>query len=353
VTKQLKQLIKELSINNLEALLVTDETNVSYLTGFTSHDSWLLISKQGSYYITDFRYIDEVRSKLKNIYLQKINGSIFKTVVNLAKKLKVKKLGFESKHLSQAEYVFIKKYLSKSIKFISTFDYVEILRQIKSDEELKKVKQAITLTKQAFAFLKKTIKIGVKESAVEIALSNFLKSKGCSYAFEPIIASGKNSALPHAPITKKTIAEKEPIVVDIGIDFLGYKSDLTRVYFLGKIPSVVSNIYNIVLEAQEKAINKIKAGVPISEIDRVARNYIKSKGLGKYFGHALGHGVGRNTHEIPSISSKNKSELTAGMIITVEPAVYISNKFGIRLEDMVLVTDNGCEVLSANINKPN
>ncbi|MFC1703422.1 M24 family metallopeptidase [Candidatus Omnitrophota bacterium] len=353
MTPQLTKLIKELEKLRLDALLITNEANISYLTAFDAQDSWLFVSKKRCFYITDFRYVEEARHHLKGIKIKKSNGSIFNLVGKLALSQNIRTLGFESRHISHAEYKAIKKELPRATKYVPTVNVVELLRQIKTSAELFKIKRALHVTKQSFGFLKNAIKPGIRESDLEIALSNFIRTHGCRYAFNPIIASGINASYPHAKVTNRLIKRGEPIIIDMGVDYLGYKSDLTRVFFLGKIPSTVKHAYEIVLEAQLRAIKKIKAGALINEVDSVARNYIKSKGLGKYFGHALGHGIGRETHEFPPVSSKNESEFAAGMVVTVEPAVYLSGKFGIRIEDMVLVKNNGCEILSADIDKSN
>jgi len=169
------------------------------------------------------------------------------------------------------------------------------------------------------------------------------------FSFEPIIASGPHSSYPHARLTGRKIRPNDLVLVDMGIDVQGYKSDLTRIFFLGRIPHLKGQVYESVRAAQQKAMDVIKAGVLGRDVDRAARNYLAKRKLARYFTHALGHGVGLEIHENPRLSQKSSSTLKEGMIITIEPAVYIPNKFGIRIEDMVLVTKKGCEVLSDNI----
>jgi len=194
------------------------------------------------------------------------------------------------------------------------------------------------------------IKPGVSEKEVFYRLEKHVRAKDCGFSFEPIIASGVNSCSPHAKITDRKIRNNESVLVDFGIDYKGYKSDLTRMFFLGRIPKLVKEIEGIVRHAQYISINIIKAGIKVSEPDKLVRNYFQEHKLLKYFGHSLGHGVGLDIHENPRLSYKNSTILKAGMVVTVEPGIYLPNKFGIRIEDMVLVTEKGCKVLSDNIN---
>jgi Xaa-Pro aminopeptidase len=204
----------------------------------------------------------------------------------------------------------------------------------------------------ALEFIKDFISVGRTEIEIAAELERFIRYNGASRsAFDIIVASGQNSSFPHHLTSQKKIKNNEPVLIDIGVDYLGYKSDLTRVFFLGKINSCLKRIYDIVVEAQNRAIKKIKPGVNISSIDAAARQYIAHQGFGSYFGHNLGHGVGIEVHEKPYISDKENGVLVPGMVLTVEPAIYLPNRFGIRVEDEILVTQKRCEVLSGALNK--
>ncbi|MDP2938865.1 MAG: Xaa-Pro peptidase family protein [Candidatus Omnitrophota bacterium] len=347
----INQALEKIKLFHLDGLLVTKDVNVSYLTDFDSSESWLLLHPQKTFYITDFRYIEEAKEGLRGIYLKKIKGSIFKDVFSLCSDLAIKRLGVESRNLSLAEYQKLKSIFKDRIEIIETHDFIESLRQIKTEEEILKIRQAIKITAQAFSFLKHIIKPGLSEYEAMIALEGFIRKKDARLCFDAIIASGSRGAYPHAKVTKLKFQLNEPVTVDIGVDFKGYKSDLTRVFFLGKIPAKVQQIYKIVLLAQERAIKSIKPGKSACEIDACARNYLSKYKLGRFFGHSLGHGVGREVHESPAISSKNDSKLEKNMVFTVEPAVYLPGEFGIRIEDMVLVKEKACEVLSGFIHK--
>lgn len=347
--QQIKSLCAKLEEEKLDGLLVTKDENVAYLTGYDSRESWLLISHKEKFFLTDFRYLADAKKNLKNISVVKINGSIFCLVAELAKKFNLKRLGFESKNLAFAEYQKIKEELPNTIDFVPTFDLVETLREIKTEDEIKKIKKAIKINIDGFKLIKKLIKPGLSESDIALKLENFIKDKGAGFAFEPIIASGPNSAYPHARISSRKLKKNEPVLADFGVAFQGYRSDLTRIFFLGRIPLYFNRLYNEVLAAQQAAIEKIAAGVRISEIDNCARNFLAKKKLAEYFGHSLGHGIGREIHENPAVSAKNKLRLSEDMVFTVEPAVYLPGKFGIRIEDIVLVKKHNCEVLSVDL----
>ena len=214
-----------------------------------------------------------------------------------------------------------------------------------------KIKKALKLSLEAYDFLEGVIKPGISEKEVFEKLEIFVKNHGSGFSFPPIIASGPNSCYPHAKITDRKIRSDDLVLLDMGIDVQGYKSDLTRIFFLGKIPQLVREVYGIVQTAQRKAIGKIRPGIFAHEVDEESRNYLKNHRLDKFFGHSLRHGVGLEIHEGPTISQKSPSVLKENMVFTVEPAVYLPNKFGIRIEDMVLVTKQGCEVLSDNFDK--
>jgi Xaa-Pro aminopeptidase len=192
---------------------------------------------------------------------------------------------------------------------------------------------------------------GLSERQIVLKLEHFVKSHGAEFSFPPIIASGPNSCYPHARATDRIIRNNEGVLLDFGIDLNGYKSDLTRNFFLGRITPRVKQVYEALILAQREAISIIKPGISCSQVDAQARKVLRKFGLAKYFGHSLGHGVGLDIHEAPRLSSQSTGVLETGMIVTVEPGVYIPHQFGIRVEDMVLVTKEGCEVLSGDYNK--
>jgi len=350
---RLQKLLNRLKEENLDGLIVSSCANISYLSGFVSADAYLLVSKKECIYFTDSRYTEEVRAKLKSLAsLKRINGSAFGLITDTCRSLGLKRIAFEERHMPYAEYKKIKEGLKAKAYLIPSHNLIEGFRQVKDAREIKRIKEALRITSLALEFIREFIRPGLKELEVAGELERFIRYSGAGEAaFNIIVASGPNSAYPHHRPGQKIIRKDEPVLVDIGVDYFGYKSDLTRVFFLDKINSLTRRIYGIVLKAQAKAIASIKPGVEINRIDALSRNYIAGKGYAKYFGHSLGHGIGLETHEAPAISARNDAILVPGMVFTVEPAIYLPGKFGIRIEDMVLVTRKGCEILSGAIHK--
>ena len=346
---RIQQLVSQFPAHKIDAFLVTHDVNIRYLTDFPASESWLLVSPRRSFYLTDFRYILEAQKGLKEITVKRCATSLYSTLFETAKSLKIKRIGFDDRHLSFSAYKKLKKECPKGIKLFSTNNLVEDLREIKTFYEINQIRKALEVHAEAYQLIRKEVKPGISEREILNILENFIKSKNVGFSFPPIIASGPNSCFPHARVSDRIIRNNELVLIDTGIDLNGYKSDLTRMVFLGKIPRFVREANDFVRRAQELAIQHIRPGRRASEVDHQARKYLHKNRLGKFFGHSLGHGVGLEIHENPRISKKSSTILHPGMIFTVEPAVYIPNEFGIRIEDMVLVTQQGCEVLSGNI----
>jgi Xaa-Pro aminopeptidase len=352
MTPRLERLYILLQKNHLDGVLVSHQPNITYLTGFLSSDSYLLVTPKQNFFITDSRFYQQAQVSLRRGFNIRLSGeSVFNTIAKLAKKRKIKRLGFEARNLDFAQYNRIKKLLYP-INFIPTQLLIEELRKIKEPEELTKIKKAVGISAQALRYARGIIRSGFSEIEIAAELERFIRYKGAgTTSFETIVASGENSCFPHHITSKRRLKECDYLFIDIGVDYQGYKSNLTRPFFLGKIPSKINKIYEVVHQAQIRAINKIKPGVKICEIDRCARQYIAKHGYGGFFTHNLGHGIGLEVHEEPYISANNKATIEPGMAFTVEPAIYLPGKFGLRLEDDIVVTRKGCEVLSGNLNK--
>ncbi len=315
---------RQLSRHKLDALLVSKEANVAYLSNLRG---------EGSLLITPTKKI---------LLVEPLEDSL----AILVKKLRLKRVGLESAWLSLASYRRLKKAVRK-VKLTPTANIVEGLRAIKTAEEIKLLRKAAALAVKSFKFAEKLIAPGKTEQEVAMEIQYFMRKSGAeACAFETIVASGKRSSLPHGPSSRKIIRKNEAVLVDLGCRLSGYNSDLTRMAFLGKIRGKLKRVYEVVLKAQQQAIQEVRAGKRASGIDRIARQYITRAGLGAFFGHALGHGIGREVHEYPPISSKNHQILKEGMVFTIEPGVYIPGFGGVRIEDMVLVTKTGCEILT-------
>ncbi len=341
---RLRSSFKKLTV---DAVLVTRPSDVRYLTDFPNEDAWLLVSSKKAYYVTDFRYAAEAKKILKGIELVVFSSSIYETTVSLAKKEGLKVLGIDDNHLSLYSFNRLTALAGKALSFSSFRDAVQVLRSVKDAEEVALIKKAIKVNLEAYRYIKRFIRPGVSEKQLLYRLESFVRERGLKFSFDPIIASGPNSSFPHAKVTERKVHRNEPVLIDLGIDVNGYKSDLTRIFFLGTMSRSFERILSLVRQAQQEAIRVIKPGVEARTVDLAARGFLEKHGLAQYFGHSLGHGVGLDIHESPRISDKSGAILSKGMVITIEPGVYLK-KYGVRLEEMVLITKNGCEVLSGN-----
>ncbi|MCB9757306.1 MAG: aminopeptidase P family protein [Candidatus Omnitrophica bacterium] len=335
-----------LSSYQLDGYIHSNDVNIRYLTYFPASESLLLSFPTKSLYLTDSRYLEEARDGLDGVKVEQFTHNIFHSVFNIMVQNKVKRLGFDEHHFSVYQFKQLQKACPRDIQLVCANDIVEKMREIKDAVEITQIRKCLDLNLSAYKYLQGVIRWGMTEQDVLIKLERYVRSKGADFSFDPIIASGPNSAFPHARISRRKIRNNEPVLVDMGIDIDGYKSDLTRMFFLGKMPALYQRIYAAVSCAQNHAIAKIQAGVKAADIDFAARNYLESLGLAKYFGHSLGHGVGLDIHELPRLSSQSGAILQEGMVVTVEPGVYLPGQFGIRLEEMVLVKRRGYEVLS-------
>jgi Xaa-Pro aminopeptidase len=350
---QIRTVYAKLKQHHLDGVVIFSPANISYLTGYRSRDSYLLLSGRHKVYITDSRYTQEAEEHLAgSMSIHQLKNSFAQDLSALCADLKIKRLGFEEKHLFYSEYRRILQSLGQRVALVPLQGWVEELRQVKDADELKKIKKAVAIASAALESIAGAIVPGKRELEIAAELERFIRFQGASMAsFDIIVASGPNAAFPHHVTGSRKIKRGEPVLIDMGADYLGYKSDLTRVFFSGKITLLARRVYDIVRQAQQLAFGMIKPGVKASEVDARARGYIAAQGYGAFFGHNLGHGVGLETHEAPALSPKATVELKPGMVITVEPGIYLPGKFGIRIEDMGVVTANGCEILSRRLVK--
>ncbi len=344
--KRINKLQRHLAKEKIDGLLVTNLTNVRYLTGFVSSAAKLLVSEKGCVLITDFRYIEAARKEVAFAEVFQTTKNARNDLRSLLRKHSIRRLGFESSNISYWEYLRLKSYLSER-RLKPCLDIVERLRMIKDAGEIIAIRRAIRLAEKGFRYIRKLLKPGVRERDIAIELELFSKvNGGDNVAFDPIVAFGRGSAVPHYHTDRKRLRERDMVLVDWGVTLGGYSCDLTRTLLSHSIMDKEKAIYSIVLEAQHKAIKKIRPGVSLGLIDRTARDHISKHGYGDAFGHSLGHGIGLDVHELPVISRESKMRCRSGMVITVEPAIYVPGWGGVRIEDDVLVTGKGCEVLS-------
>ena len=353
VKNRILKVYQKLDTLKVDALFVSSSPNVSYLSGYESHDSWLILSKKRNYYLTDARYTEDASRHIHPdmASVKDTSEAIFPAILQVCNELGIKKLAIEESLTISYEH-FLHKTLMKKVSLVPTKGIIEPLRQYKSLEELKKIRKAIAITVKALNVISPKFVEGKTELQVAGDLERFIRYQGAEgMAFELIVASGAHASQPHHQTSHSKIRKNTPLLIDIGVSFQGYKSDLTKTFLLGKISVLALKLYRIVKEAHDLAVQAVKPGVAASEIDTIARGHINQAGYGAYFNHSSGHGVGIEVHEAPRISRKDTTRLEKGMVFTIEPGIYLPGKIGIRIEDMVLVTERGCEVLSGSINK--
>ncbi len=332
--------------DKVDAFLVSDPANLFYLCGYTGSNGMLIVRNNQSKptFYTDFRYQEQVKNEVSGCTVKIVNRNLYSDFPLVDIK-GIKSFGFESNYLSYGNYARIKKQLNRIIRLIPNDNYIQSLREIKDSDELNKIKKAAIITDKVFQNVITMIKPNIteKDLATEI---DYQFMKQCEIAFSTIVAFAERGAMPHAQPTNKKLKSGDVIVFDIGAKFQGYCSDMTRTVVFGKASKKVKEIYNIVLTAQKLALNKITAGKTAAEIDGYARNYIKEKGYGNYFGHGLGHAVGIMVHENPTLSSKSLDILKPNQTATVEPGIYLPGEFGVRIEDLIVIKERGYENLT-------
>ena len=335
-----------LADKNIDAFLVTNRMDHYYLTGFSGEDSAVLITGRGVHVITDGRFETSSKAEVGWARRHFRKRLLAEEIGNVCRKLKLKKLHIQPGAVTVADQQELRRRV-KPTRLANAPDILGQLRRIKDREEIKVTRQAIRVAEEAFQATRKSIRAGQTERQIAARLEYEMQKRGATgCAFPSIVAEGPNAALPHAVPGARKVRKGSAILVDWGAIYDFYRSDLTRMIFVGSIPPRIRKIYGIVLEAQEKAIEAVKPGERMCDVDAVARRHIKKCGYGKYFGHGLGHGLGLNTHEPPRLSWMSDEKLAAGMVVTVEPGIYLPGIGGVRIEDDVVVTDSGCEVLT-------
>ncbi len=331
-----------------DALLVTSFTNVTYLTGFSGDDSYLLVGRDKDVILSDGRYTTQLEEECPGLemYIRPGGEGMFDAVAKIVGKMKVARLGVESQSMTVSLYNRLDKDLTK-VALVSTVGLVEKLREIKDKREIAATRRAIELTQRGFAVLRATLRPDKTEKQVADELEYQMRQFGAkSIAFPSIVAVGPRAALPHATPGDSQIGESNHLLVDWGANEGQYNGDLTRVLVTGKISPKLERVYRVVLEAQLAGIEAVRPGAVAKDVDQVARKVIEEAGFGRYFGHGLGHGLGLDVHEAPRLGVSSQTVLKPGMIVTVEPGIYLPGWGGVRIEDDVLVTRGGHEVLS-------
>ena len=351
--RKLQGLLEE---HRLDALLVTHLPNVRYLCGFTGSAAVLVLTEDRSIFFTDGRYISQAKDEVQNspIVIGRKASLLSATEWLLAQKTKLKPagkrnvtVGIEGEHLTVSARSKLTKMLGSSFRLKEAPPFIEQTRSIKDIQEIELIRAAVTMAADLFWNILNTAKAGVSENEVAAELEYAARRAGAEQmSFPTIIASGKRSALPHGVASAATIPARGFVVCDFGVILAGYCSDMTRTIHVGRPTEEARRAYEAVREAQQAAVELVGPGISVAEVDAAARKSLKKDWLSEYFSHSTGHGVGLEIHESPRIAAGQSDVLKPGMVITIEPGVYLPGKWGIRIEDMVLVTETGCEVLT-------
>ncbi|MEA3345161.1 MAG: Xaa-Pro peptidase family protein [Chloroflexota bacterium] len=349
---RLTQLRQKLAEQELDAILITQPENRRYLSGFTGSDGVLIISAEAAYLATDFRYYEQVERQAPEFTLAKVEGKFPPRLAELISELGAQRVGFESTHVTVDQHQQWAEAAACALQgecfeLVPTKGIVEELRAVKDNGELAAIQQAVKLSDAALAHIVEWLRPEMTEKEVAWELEAFMRTHGAeAVAFNPIVGSGPNGAMAHVEPSDRRIQEGEPIVIDLGARVDGYCSDLTRTICVGEPQERFCQIYAVVLEAQEAAEGAMRAGLKGSTVDAIARDLIETAGYGEHFGHSLGHGVGLAIHEGPRISKTSEDELQAGMVVTIEPGIYIEGWGGVRIEDLAVVEEQGVDVLT-------
>lgn len=347
--KRLRKLRKSIPERGLDAILISQPENLRYLSGFTG-SGWLLISGKNAILVLDFLYVEQAKAEAANFEIVQIKQDLHEWLPGMVSDLGWRKLGFEANLVSYDSHHKLGaaiKTRQVNLELVPTTAIVEQLRSIKEPEELGFITKAVELADAAFEQAKAVIRPGTTEREAAWEIEKNLRQKGSEgVAFEIIVASGANSALPHARPTDKAICSGEPIIIDMGAKVGGYCSDLSRTLFLGGPDKTFREIYDIVLKAQTTAIEGTKSQMNASEVDQLARRVIEQAGYGHAFGHGLGHGVGLAVHEYPRLGLNSSDSVADGMVVTAEPGIYLPGQGGVRIEDMVVLENGKARVLT-------
>lgn len=332
--------------NGMNGALITSRQNVFYLSGFDGDEGDLLITLDAAYILCDFRFLEQAEHQAPLFTVKDIKDGVYKVVNRITAAHGVTKLGIEERALSFAAYSAMNKFITGAV-LVPIKNMIAKMREIKSKDEIENIRLAAKIADDAFKDTVSRIKVGMSETEIAAELEYNMRKAGASKtSFDTIIASGKNSALPHGKASGKKIENGDFIVMDFGCVYNGYCSDMTRTVAVGEISKEQEMVYNAVYFTQLKALSKLKCGAVCSEIDAYSRKIFSSFELDKYFGHALGHSVGIDIHEQPALNRSCKDTLKPGTVITVEPGVYIEGNFGVRIEDLVVIGENYNEILT-------
>ncbi len=343
MNRRLRKLVGTFAGHGVEGLLVSRPTDVTYLSGFTGEDASLLVLEEEAFLLVDFRYTERAERESSGVTVTEIRGKMTDTLSGLAGD--AGRVGFDSSHLTHGVFGLLSEKLGAKLSPLK--NPVSALRAVKDDGELALIQRSVKVAEESFLQLKKTLRSGMTEKDVADEVEHLLRRNGASRgAFPAIIGSAENASLPHHTVSDRVIEEGDAVLIDMGAVLSGYASDLTRMVFFGEPDEEQRKIYGAVLRAQSLGIESAAAGRTGVKVDAAARDFLKDAGYGGLFGHGLGHGVGLDVHESPVLAPRSRDTLETGMVVTFEPGVYRRGWGGIRIEDMGVITDSGCDLLT-------
>lgn len=345
--RKIEKIRKYLKEYNIDGILINSSTNKFYIGNLFSSSGYVFITKDKQYIIVDFRYFEEVKrkSELFDVVLMDKNRTYYEIINDICRNQNIKEIGFEGSEVSFDSYKSMSNKLNATLKSVD----LSTLRKEKDEDEIKHIKKACEIVDATFYHIVDFIKVGMTERQVENEIVRFIKeSGGQKESFDTIVASGLRGALPHGKASEKIIEYGDFVTFDFGAKYNNYCSDITRTICMGTTNKELEKIYNIVKKANEECIKVLKSGMTTGEIDKVARDIISSYGYGDNFGHNLGHGVGIMVHEYPALAPESNEVLKEGMIVTIEPGIYVPELGGVRIEDDVLITKGGCMRLTTS-----
>lgn len=330
----------------LDALVIQSPINRLYMSGFTGSAGTLVVSQEGAWLLVDFRYVEQAQAQVTAYQVVHIEKPL-KQLGELLAKNGLVRVGFEAEHLTFQQHRLWTETVDE-VTWMPLEGSIETLRGIKDDREIAAIQKAVDVADAAFQHILDFLKPGTTEQDIALELEFFMRRAGAeALSFSSIVASGPNGALPHARPTARKLARGDLVTLDFGCVVAGYCSDITRTVGIGTPDAKSREIYELVLQAQQAGVEAVRPGIEGREVDRIARDMIREAGYGEYFGHGLGHGLGMNVHEeIPRLSKRSEVQLQPGMVCSVEPGVYIPGWGGVRIEDLVVVTEDGCRVLT-------
>jgi Xaa-Pro aminopeptidase len=343
--RRINRVLHVLKQMDVDAIILRGMDNIFYLTGFRGSEGSLLVTRGDVVLLTDFRYLTYAAEVTKEIAILETKGKE-NHLANLCERYGVRKLGFDSYNTTYQAYQGWRE-TAPNVDFVAIGSEIETIRTEKEPEEILAMRRAIQLTTEAFTRMLTKISSGTTERQIAAELDYTMRSLGADGpSFETIVASGPRAALPHARPTDKPLKQGETVIIDFGCQLGGYSTDETCTIAVGEVDQKMREIFGVVDEARKAGLKAVRAGLPVHELDALVRGTVEEHGYGEFFRHGTGHGVGIAVHEAPAITAKTEALLEANMVVTIEPGIYLPNVGGIRMEDMVLVTENGGEVLT-------